>query len=304
MEYGHNGVVEFVASIRTDAVTAVDAGCPPPETGHPPTDTGAGTRERVARSLLAEGPATAARLADRLGLTPAAVRRHLDSLQTDGRVEARERAPYGPVGPRGRGRPAKVYALTAAGRDAFGQAYDTLAAEALRHLLEVGGPDAVARFAQAHVAGMERRYLPLVERAEPDQRAAALVSALTDDGYAASLDPAPTGGAQICQHHCPVAHVAAEFPQLCEAETEAFARLLGHHVQRLSTIGGGGHLCTTAVPGTPIHTMTPTATTATATTATATTATATTATATTATATTATATTAARTPEPTSGRTA
>jgi hypothetical protein len=34
-------------------------------------------------------------------------------------------------------------------------------------------------------------------------------------------------GEQICQHHCPVAHVAAEFPQLCEAETEAFGRLLG-----------------------------------------------------------------------------
>ncbi len=42
--------------------------------------------------------------------------------------------------------------------------------------------------------------------------------------------------------------MAAEFPQLCEAETAAFAELLGTHVQRLATIGHGDHVCTTYVP--------------------------------------------------------
>ena len=60
--------------------------------------------------------------------------------------------------------------------------------------------------------------------------------------------PAPETGAQLCQHHCPVAHVAAEFPQLCEAETAAFAQLLGTHVQRLATIARGDAACTTHVP--------------------------------------------------------
>jgi acyl-CoA synthetase (AMP-forming)/AMP-acid ligase II len=55
------------------------------------------------------------------------------------------------------------------------------------------------------------------------------------------------GGEQLCQHHCPVAHVAAEFPQLCEAETEAFGRLLGTPVQRLATISRGDGICTTHV---------------------------------------------------------
>jgi predicted ArsR family transcriptional regulator len=44
--------------------------------------------------------------------------------------------------------------------------------------------------------------------------------------------------------------VAAEFPQLCEAETEAFSRLLGVHVQRLATLAHGDHVCTTHVPTT------------------------------------------------------
>jgi predicted ArsR family transcriptional regulator len=75
----------------------------------------------------------------------------------------------------------------------------------------------------------------------------ALADALTADGYAASVR-STSGGDQICQHHCPVAHVAAEFPQLCEAETEVFARLLGRHVQRLATIAHGDGICTTNVP--------------------------------------------------------
>ena len=41
--------------------------------------------------------------------------------------------------------------------------------------------------------------------------------------------------------------MAAEFPQLCEAETEAFGRLLGTPVQRLATISRGDGICTTHV---------------------------------------------------------
>jgi hypothetical protein len=41
--------------------------------------------------------------------------------------------------------------------------------------------------------------------------------------------------------------VAAVFPQLCEAETEAFGRLLGTPVQRLATIAHGDGICTTHV---------------------------------------------------------
>ena len=212
------------------------------------TESVTGTRVRVVRSLLEDGPATAAVLADRLGLTAAAVRRHLDALIVDGQVEARERAPYGPDPRRGRGRPARVYSLTPGGHASFRHGYDDLATAALRYLAEVGGPDAIGVFARAQVATFEDRHRAAVAAAAPEHRAQALADALSSDGYAASVDPSPGGGAQLCQHHCPVAHVAAEFPQLCEAETEAFARLLGRHVQRISTIGGGGHVCTTVVP--------------------------------------------------------
>lgn len=217
-----------------------------------PAEPSADTRTRVLRSLLEDGPATAADLAGRLGLTSAGIRRHLDALHVEGLVGSGDRAPYGPGPRRGRGRPARVFAVTEAGREPFHHAYDDLAADALRYLAVLGGPDAVDAFARSQVAALEERYRTAVAAAPLGEEPAALAAALTGDGYAATAEPAPSGrGDQLCQHHCPVAHVAAEFPQLCEAETEAFARLLGRPVQRLATIGHGDHVCTTFVPHRP-----------------------------------------------------
>jgi predicted ArsR family transcriptional regulator len=78
----------------------------------------------------------------------------------------------------------------------------------------------------------------------------ALATFLSDQGYAASVTEKPMGQ-ELCQHHCPIAHVAAEFPQLCEAETEALSKVLGTHVQRLATIAHGDGVCTTFIPKAP-----------------------------------------------------
>ena len=207
-----------------------------------------GTRERVARVVLEQGPVTVTAVAEHLGLTPQAVRRHLDALVGDGLITEHDV----PSPRRGPGRPARAYRLTRDGHAAMTTAYDDLAASALRFLADEGGPDAVERFAAARVADLEERYRAAVEQAGPDPRAraGALARALSGDGYAASTRPLPepVRGVQLCQGHCPVQHVATEFPQLCEAETDVFSRLLGVHVQRLATLAHGEHVCTTHVP--------------------------------------------------------
>ncbi|MFD3826637.1 helix-turn-helix transcriptional regulator [Streptomyces sp. NPDC058625] len=206
------------------------------------------TRNRVARSVLDHGPSTVSELAQRLGLTQAAVRRHLDALAGDGIVEARARRVYGA---RTRGRPAKVFALTDCGRDAFDQSYDKLAVDALHWIGEQeGGDEAIAAFARARIAAQAGAYRAAVKAAAPEERTRALARALTADGYSATARsaPHPQQGEQLCQHHCPVAHAAERFPQLCEAETEFFAELLGTHVQRLATIAHGDGVCTTFIP--------------------------------------------------------
>ncbi len=204
------------------------------------------TRERVVRSILTNGPSTAAALAERLELTPAAVRRHLDHLLAEGAVEARQpRA----ATIRGRGRPAKVFALTDTGRNHFEQQYDDLAVQALRFLAETGGDEAVKAFAERRVSFIEDQFSPVMAANPGFSPAEALAAIFSGAGYAATARELPVGE-QLCQQHCPVSHVAHEFPQLCEAETEAISRVLGTHVQRLATIAHGDGVCTTCIPST------------------------------------------------------
>ncbi len=212
----------------------------------PVDEMGQPTRERVARSILEHGPSTAAALAARLDLTPAAVRRHLDHLVADGVLEARE--PRATSQSRGRGRPAKVFAITDHGRDRFAQAYDDLAVQALRFLAETGGDDAIRAFADRRMSFIEERFADVLADRPELTPAEALARVFTDEGYVASVRELPVVGQQLCQQHCPVSHVAHEFPQLCEAETAAISRVLGRHVQRLATIAHGDGVCTTCLP--------------------------------------------------------
>ncbi|MDQ1104027.1 putative ArsR family transcriptional regulator [Nocardioides zeae] len=210
-------------------------------------DSDAPTRARVVRSILEAGPSTAAQLAQRLDLTPAAVRRHLDQLVDDGSVEVRQQRPGGS---RGRGRPARVFHLTDTGRQQFDQQYDDLAVQALRFLAETQGDDAVLDFARRRVAFIGRDFGAVSEAHPGLSPAEVLARVLTQEGYAASVRASPVGD-QLCQQHCPISHVAAEFPQLCEAETEAISEVLGRHVQRLATIAHGDGVCTTCIPDLP-----------------------------------------------------
>ncbi len=205
------------------------------------------TRARVVRSILDNGPSTAVELAARLELTPAAVRRHLEHLVESGVLAQGDQRVRGS---RGRGRPAKAFALTDAGRDEFYQQYDDLAVQALRFLGETQGEEAVMEFARRRVAFIERDFQTVADLHPELSPAEVLAQVLTEGGYAASVRALPIGD-QLCQQHCPVAHVAEEFPQLCEAETETIGRLLGRHVQRLATIAHGDGVCTTCIPNTP-----------------------------------------------------
>ena len=200
------------------------------------------TRNAVARSVLENGPSTAVVIGERLSLTPAGVRRHLDHLIEDGILEAKE--PHLALS-RGRGRPSKVFVMTDSGREKFEHSYDDLAVAALRFITAQSGPHLVNIFAKFRADEMGRKAEPILSKNK--NRSAALAEFLTEEGYATTIQ-GREHGEELCQHHCPIAHVAAEFPQLCEAETELFSKVLGTHVQRLATIAHGDGVCTTFIP--------------------------------------------------------
>lgn len=208
----------------------------------------AGTRRRILQIVASSGPVSAAELAGELELTQTGVRRHLGELELAGQIAAHaQRA----VDSGRRGRPARRFVVTPHGQAALSHRYAELAVQAMQFLGESAGGDAVERFAESRAREFEAHLGPAVQAAGDDveNRAAAVAVALSIDGYAATTRPVPgTSVVQLCQGHCPVQDVATAFPQLCEAETRALSRVLGVHVQRLATLAGGGHVCTTSIP--------------------------------------------------------
>jgi predicted ArsR family transcriptional regulator len=197
------------------------------------------TRDVVARSILESGPTTAVALAEKLEITPAGIRRHLDSLIAEGVLTSRE--PYQSTASRTRGRPSKVFLMTDEGREKFEHSYDDLAVSALKFMASKNGSHLVDEFAKSRAADFERKGHSITSSNKSLlEKSKMLARLLTKEGYAATTDK--------LGHHCPIAHVASEFPQLCEAETAAFSKILGTHVQRLATIAHGDGVCTTFVP--------------------------------------------------------
>ena len=172
-------------------------------------------------------------------------------MLAEGAVEAREPRVYGA---RGRGRPAKVFALTEAGRDRFDQQYDDLAVQALRFLAETGGDAAVAGVrpppGRRHRGRATTRSSPREPGARrrprrwPRRSPRAATLPRSARARSASSSASTTARSRTSPH---------EFPQLCEAETEVISRVLGRHVQRLATIAHGDGVCTTCIPARPQH---------------------------------------------------
>lgn len=208
------------------------------------------TRAAVVSALVERGPISASEIGEELRISATGIRRHLDALIELGEVAI---APSSKYVVRGRGRPAKQFQITSLGRNKLSHTYDDLAGAALRKLRSLGGDNAVREFATERISALLGETvtgvsdLGATRNSDPEYSVREMAEALTHAGYSASVDAMP-GGVQICQHHCPVAGVAAEFPELCEAETAYFTEVLGTHVQRLATIANGDCACTTYIP--------------------------------------------------------
>ena len=203
------------------------------------------TRETVVRLLLADGPLTAVALAERVRLSPAAIRRHLEQLLAEGAIVSREASTHGR---RGRGRPARTYLLTDLGRTRLPHGYDSIAVQALEFLAEAAGSEAVTAFARRRARSLVADVRNDLDEADDvPAKVEILARAMTGAGFAASVQQVGIGE-QLCQHHCPVAHVATRFPQLCEEEMTVITEALGTYAQRLATIARGDSFCTTFIP--------------------------------------------------------
>lgn len=201
------------------------------------------TRARVVEELR-HGARQVADLADALGLSEVAIRRHLQVLERDGLVEAETVRRDGP------GRPGAQYELTSRGLRLFPDRSGELATELLDYLEGVHGREALHDFLRWWQERQGERYaeaLAATDSADEGAPAERLAQVLSDDGYFADAQhrTAPDGSAvtELTQGHCAIKDAAEAHPELCAYETAMFQQLLGGTVTRRRTIAAGDNAC-------------------------------------------------------------
>ena len=188
--------------------------------------------------LKMHGPANVPRLAELRGVNPNAVRQQLFMLQREGLVESR-------VEKQRVGRPTRLYALSDKAEALFPQAYGPLALTLLRQLRDVDGEKKIDQMFDRRTKALVAAYRKRLAGKSLGEKWQELARIRAEEGYMARVE-----GKGLTEHHCPIAAIAKEFPQVCRFEKRLFEAVLGTPLDRTDHLASGGRACVYA-PETP-----------------------------------------------------
>ena len=194
--------------------------------------------DRLLLLLKTRGPQTATDLGKVLGITGEAARQQLARLSGAGLVAATSE-------PRGVGRPAQVWALTAAGNARFPDTHAELTVQLLGAIRASLGEEALDRLIEARAAEARAGYAAELEGAAGlKERVARLAAARSREGYMAEWR-AEGDGYLLVENHCPICTAATACQGFCRTEQEVFQQVLGEGVavERQEHIVRGDRRC-------------------------------------------------------------
>ncbi|MBP2302990.1 helix-turn-helix transcriptional regulator [Azospirillum picis] len=207
--------------------------------------------DRLLTLLKTRGPQTTTDLGRALGTTPENARQQLGKLATEGLAEASSQ-------PRGVGRPAQIWQLTAAGHARFPDTHAELTVQMLHAVRERLGQQALDVLIESREAATEAAYAAeMAGTTGLRDRVAALASIRDREGYMAEWREEADGALLLIENHCPICAAAAACQDFCRAELAVFQRLVGPdtRIRRMEHIVAGGRRCAyriepaDAVPG-------------------------------------------------------
>ena len=189
--------------------------------------------------LKIHGPSNIPALAELRGVSLNAVRQQLNMLQREGLVEVRFEK-------RKVGRPTQVFALTDKADALFPQAYGPLALTLLRQLKEMDGDRKVDQIFDRRTKSLIAGYRKRLAGMSLGEKWQELARIRAEEGYMARVE-----AKGLTEHHCPIAAIAKEFPQVCVFEKKLFEAVLGGPLDRTDHLAIGGRACVYA-PGKPM----------------------------------------------------
>nr|WP_318723027.1 iron-sulfur cluster biosynthesis transcriptional regulator SufR [Roseofilum sp. SID1] len=209
------------------------------------------TKRTILEYLLKDGRATALGLAEALGVSPQAIRRHLKDLEGEELIEY-EVVHGDKEGNSSMGRPQHWYSLSRKGRDRFPNNHGEFAVALLDTLAETVGKDQVRSILQKQWQRKAQVYRDRLRNGTIAERVEKLVELRQQEGYMAqwyAVEPDaqnPNGATRfmLTEHHCAISDVAESFPTVCGHELEMFSDLFPDcEVERTHWIIDGEHRC-------------------------------------------------------------
>lgn len=182
------------------------------------------TADRLLHALKATGARTAAALAARLGITPVAVRQHLDRLAAEGLVIHEDRR-------ESVGRPKRYWRLTESGHARFPDNHAGLTLELLTAAAAVFGAAGMEKLIAHREAATLETYKRQLAGARSLRHKVKALAALRDlEGYMAEAREEGDGAFLLVENHCPICVAATRCQNLCRSELEIFRHALGRDV--------------------------------------------------------------------------
>lgn len=197
------------------------------------------TADRILYALKATGTRTARQLAQRLEVTPVAVRQHLERLSDEGLVAFEDRR--GSVG-----RPRRYWSLSDRGHARFPDNHAGLTLELLESVRATFGSGGMERLLRQREQVVRAKYLERLVGIETlPARLAALAALRSEEGYMAEWRAEPDGGFLLIENHCPICAAARACQGLCRSELALFQELLGPQasVERTEHLLAGARRC-------------------------------------------------------------
>lgn len=198
-------------------------------------------KEQILHLLKMEGPQTAAQLAEGLGLSPMAIRQHLQGLRGDRWVTYQEeRRPLG--------RPVKLWQLTDQARVHFPNSHADLVVDLLKGVEalfgEAGLTQLIAERTQRQIQHYSAPLPPEPGLEDWRSRVGAIARWRSQEGYMAEvIDQGET--LLLVENHCPICAAAQTCSKLCASELDVFRTVLGPEVavERVEHLLQGDRRC-------------------------------------------------------------
>ncbi|MEJ8570308.1 metalloregulator ArsR/SmtB family transcription factor [Microbaculum marinum] len=202
-------------------------------------ETGTVTEDKVLFHLKMRGSATAAQIAERLDISPQAVRERLDRLSGEDLVTFVDEH-------RGAGRPKRVWRLSDAAWARFPDTHAELAVGLIDAVRDLLGDAALDRLIARRERQSESRYRDALKDIAPlADRVAELARQRDIEGYMAECSEQPDGSFLLVENHCPICAAARRCQNFCRAEQDIFARVLGPdcRIERVEHLLQGARRC-------------------------------------------------------------